>query len=146
MIRLKASNLLPLDEPTFISVKSPEGTRWWKEPAHHPYCILTQELPKEIHLVLHTGLTPEKCCGVHYAVSDMLTGICLSADALLPVFHPLALSSFIVHKVLRWNADGTFNLKMSKALTELTEQLVYQGVQGIRFDSKRRMWLHPNLN
>ena len=146
MIRLKASNLLPLDETTFISVKSPEGTRWWKEPAHHPYRIVTQELPKEIHLVLHTGLTPEKCCGSHYAVSDMLTGICLSNAPLLPVFHPLALSSLVVNEVLRWNADGNFNLKMSKALTEITELLVYQGIQDMRFDSKRRIWLQPNLN
>ena len=146
MIRLKASNLLRLDEPALISVRSPEGNRWWKEPAHNPHRILTQELPKEIHLILHTGLTPEKCCGSHYAVSDMLTGICLSTAALLPVFRPLALSSIIVNKVLRWNADGNFNLRMSKDLTELTEQLVYQGIQDMRFDSKRRIWLRPNLN
>lgn len=146
MIRLKASNLLRLDEPALISVRSPEGTRWWKEPAHNPHRILTQELPKEIHLMLHTGLTPEKCCGSHYAVSDMLTGICLSTAALLPAFHPLALSSIIVNKVLRWNADGNFNLRMSKDFTELTEQLVYQGIQDMRFDSKRRIWLRPNLN
>ena len=57
MIRLKARNLLPLDEPVLLSVRSPDGTGWWKQPAHNPYRILTQELPKEIHLVLHTGLT-----------------------------------------------------------------------------------------
>ena len=146
MIRLKASNLLPLDEPTLISVKSPDGTRWWKEPAHHPYRIVTQELPKEIHLVLHTGLTPEKCCGSHYAVSDMLTGLCLSVGNMLPVFYPLTLSSIIVNKVLRWNADGNFNLKMSKAATKFSEHMVYQGIQEIRFDSKRSMWIYPNLN
>ena len=41
MIRLKASNLLPLDEPPLLSVKSPDRTRGWKEPAHNPHRILT---------------------------------------------------------------------------------------------------------
>ena len=131
MIRLNTSNFVKLDEAPLLSVKSPDGTRWWKEPAHNPHRILTQELPKEIHLVLPTGLTPEKCCGSHYAVSDMLTGICLSATPLLPVFHPLALSEFIVQKVLRWHAEENFNLQMSKALTEFTEHLVYQGLQDL---------------
>ena len=107
---------------------------------------MTHELPKEIHLVLHTGLTREKCCGSHYAVSDMLSGICLSTAPLLPVFHPLALSSSVVNKVLRWNADGNFNLKMSKALNELAEGLIYQGIQDMRFDATRKIWLQPNLN